>query len=159
MKLGPDCSVLDWFTPQNYDYLNSIDADLSSSGGMLVTVGGSQRLLAGGKEGKLYVLAPGAMGKFNANADTQIPQEFQASGGHIHSSKTFWNSPAGPVLYLWGESDYLKAFKYSGGAFLTSPSSRSGDERGSRLRQRAGNGDQCQRQCGGDGNRLGQSAV
>ena len=125
VKLGPDCSVLDWFTPQNYDYLNSIDADLSSSGGMLVTVGGSQRLLAGGKEGKLYVLAPGAMGKFNANVDSQIPQEFQASGGHIHSSKTFWNSPAGPVLYLWGESDYLKAFRYSGSAFLTSPASRS----------------------------------
>ena len=118
VKLSPALKQTDWFTPQNYDYLNSIDFDLASSSAMVMP--GTGYIIGGGKEGKIYVVNPANMGKFQAGSDSQIIQEFQASGGHIHSSMLYWNTPNnGPVLYVWGESDYLKAFKFTGGFFQT----------------------------------------
>ncbi len=126
VKLNPDASVADWFAPQNYDYLNSIDADLSSSGAMLVPgpTASGQLLLAGGKEGKIYVFDPANMTKFHATTDT-VYQEWQASGSHIHSSMAYWNGPNGPTVYLWGESDKLKSFKFANGYFQTTPTQTS----------------------------------
>ena len=120
VKLNPNTSVADWFAPQNYDYLNSIDADLSSSGAMIIPgpTASGQLVLAGGKEGKMYVLDPANLTKFHSGADT-VYQEWQVSGGHIHSSMTYWNGPNGPTLYAWGESDKLKAFKFVNGFFQT----------------------------------------
>ncbi len=118
VKLSPALKQTDWFTPQNYDYLNSIDFDLASSSAMVMP--GTGYILGGGKEGKIYVVNPANMGKFQAGSDSQVIQEFQASGGHIHSSMLYWNTPNnGPVLYVWGESDRLKAFKFTGGFFQT----------------------------------------
>ena len=126
VKLNPDTSVADWFAPQNYDYLNSIDADLSSSGGMIVPgpTASGQLLLAGGKEGKLYVIDPANLTKFHTGTDT-VYQEWQVSGGHIHSSMTYWNGPNGPTLYIWGEGDYLKSYKFANGFFQTTPTGTS----------------------------------
>ena len=118
VKLSPALKQTDWFTPQNYDYLNSIDFDLASSSAMVMP--GTGYLIGGGKEGKIYVVNPANMGKFQSGSDSQIIQEFQASGGHIHSSMLYWNTPNnGPILYVWGESDYLKAFKFTNGFFQT----------------------------------------
>src|SRR6185312_17184487 len=36
VKLSPDLKLLDWFTPPNHDYLDSIDADVDSSGATLI---------------------------------------------------------------------------------------------------------------------------
>ena len=126
VKLNPDVSVADWFAPRNYDYLNSIDADLSSSGAMLVPgpTASGQLLLAGGKEGKIYALDPANLTKFHPTTDT-VYQEWQASGSHIHSSMAYWNGPGGPTLYIWGESDKLKAFKFANGYFQTTPTQTS----------------------------------
>ena len=126
VKLNSDASVADWFTPQNYDYLNSIDFDLSSSGAMLVPgpTASGQLLLAGGKEGKLYVIDPASLTKYNVGNDA-VYQEWQATGGHIHSSMAYWNGPGGPTLYVWGESDKLKSFKFANGYFQTTPTQTS----------------------------------
>ena len=123
VKLAPNTAMTDWFAPSNYDYLNSIDFDLSTSGVMIQP--GTGYLISGSKAGTIYVIKPNNMTHFNAGGD-QIVQEFQASIGHIHSSITYWNSPiSGPTMYVWGERDYFKAFKYTNGAFNTTPISQS----------------------------------
>ena len=111
VKLNPNASVADWFAPSNTDYLNSIDFDLGTSGAMLMPT--TNYLIAGSKNGTVYVINPANMTHFHSGGD-QIVQEWQASPGHIHSSMTLWNSPVnGTTLYVWGERDALKAFKYN----------------------------------------------
>jgi hypothetical protein len=38
---------------------------------------------------------------------------------HIHGSPVFWNSPAGPYLYIWGENDQVRAYALAGRTFQT----------------------------------------
>ena len=121
VKLNANTTVADWFAPQNYDYLNSIDFDLGTSGAMLMPT--TNYLIAGSKNGTIYVINSGNMTHYNSGGD-QIVQEWQASPGHIHSSMTLWNSPTnGTTLYVYGERDYLKAYKFNSatGLFNTTP--------------------------------------
>ena len=69
---------LNWFTPNNYDALNRFDADLGSSGVVLLPdqTGGSHPhlLLGGGKGGTLYVIDRDNMGGMNAKADNAVQE-------------------------------------------------------------------------------------
>jgi hypothetical protein len=57
--------------------------------------------------------------------NSQIPQLFQVSnGGHIHGSPVYWNGPGGQLVYLWAEEDYLKAFRFNGQSFDTTPATQ-----------------------------------
>jgi hypothetical protein len=142
-KLRSDLTLADWFSPWNTQALNASDSDLGSGGALLIP--GTNLLVGGGKEGKLYLLNRNAMGNFcsscgNPAGDTQIVQWFQAtlpqnapppapppapaSGGyhHIHGSPVFWQSPnRGPLIYIWGEADWLRAFSFNGTKFNPSP--------------------------------------
>ncbi len=55
----------DYFTPNNYQYMDCNDADLAS-GGLLLIPGASQ-LVAGGKTGKLYMVSTANLGQEQAN--------------------------------------------------------------------------------------------
>ena len=126
VKLDADLNTLDWFAPWENDFLNSLDSDLSSSNGLMIP--GTSLMVSGGKGGKLYVMdtTTGKMGHVNPSDDSQIFQSWQASGGHIHAAMTCWNSPKiGPILYVWGEFDYLKAFSFAGDHFNTTPAAQS----------------------------------
>ncbi len=57
--------LLDYFTPDDYHYMNCNDADLASGG--LLLIPGSTAALAGGKTGKLYLLNTTNLGKEQAN--------------------------------------------------------------------------------------------
>lgn len=122
VKLNPDAQVLDWFTPGNYQFLNEIDFDLGSSGGILLP--GTNYLVSGGKEGIIYVMDTANLTHLHTDGD-RIVQRFSASPGHIHSSMALWNSASSPTLYVWGESDTLKAFRWRGNFFDTTPTSMS----------------------------------
>ena len=112
--------VLDWFMPSNYNDLNVFDADLGSSG--LLSLPGTSLMVGGGKQGILYVVDTSGkitpnMGHLNPGGD-QIVQEFQAIFGagssHIHGAPIYYNSPAtGPTVYVWGENDFLRAYKFN----------------------------------------------
>ena len=120
VKLTPDLKIADWFTPFDFNFLNSIDYDLSSSSA--IGIPGTNLMAAGAKNGKVYLLDSTNLGKFKAGGDTQIVQWFQASGGHIHSSMLYYNSPTrGRLLYTWGENDTLKAWAFDGSLFQTLP--------------------------------------
>jgi hypothetical protein len=131
IKLGVSSSginLLDFFSPSNEAILSSMDMDLGSSGP--VGIPGTNYLVAGGKEGKLYLMDTSNLGKFNSSAD-QVVQEFQATTGpsgyysHIHGAPVYWKGPSGQFVYIWGESDHLKAFRFTGSAFQTTPASQS----------------------------------
>ena len=62
---------------------------------------------------------------FKADSDSQIVQSFPITEANIHGSPVFWNSPAGPQIYLMGEVDHLKAFRLVGTLFQTTPANRS----------------------------------
>jgi hypothetical protein len=53
--------VQDWYSPQNRDFLKSTDTDLGSGGAVPVPKN-SHLLLAGGKEGRLYLIDQTHMG-------------------------------------------------------------------------------------------------
>ncbi len=116
--------MLDWFTPHNWQFLNTTDADLFH-GALLVLI--PNLAVGGGKQGVLYVLNRDNMGHFRAGSDSQIVQSFQAStSGRMNGSPIYWNSPNnGPMIYLWPGGDPLKAFRLVNGVFQTTPVAQS----------------------------------
>ncbi|HTM89353.1 MAG TPA: IPT/TIG domain-containing protein [Terriglobales bacterium] len=115
-------SVADYFTPDNQSYLFSADADLGSGGPLLLP--GTNLLVMAGKDGILRLINTSNMGKFNStfNADAQ---EFQVSSGQVLGGFAYADSPSfGPAIYLWGPGGYLKAWKFNGSTFQTTPASQ-----------------------------------
>jgi len=52
----------------------------------------------------------------------QIVQLLQASSGQIKAGTVYWNSPTrGPLIYLWAENDFLKAFHFNGATIDSIP--------------------------------------
>lgn len=127
---GGQIVVKDFFTPCNQKFLNDVDLDLGSAGPVLVP-GAPARILGGGKEGVLYLIAPANMGKYvssptapncqNPNAVQQV-QAFEVirrngrtMWGNIHGTPVFWRGPDTARVYAWGENSTLKAFTYGQG--------------------------------------------
>jgi hypothetical protein len=83
VKLDPDLAVNGWFAPANVKKLNSdsLDIDLGSAGPVLLQ--GSDDLVGGGKQGKLYLLDSSNLGG-------------QQRGGWPHEH----TNP--PLQYFWG---------------------------------------------------------
>ena len=130
LRLYPSgLTIVDWFAPFNADELDSKDLDLGSSGALLVP--DTHLIIGAGKQGKMYVLDRRAMGHHGTTDDSQIVQSFQATpvaeaAKHgVYGSPVFWHGPLGPTVYLWGQSDDLRAFSLRGDQFDPEPSSQS----------------------------------
>ncbi|HEY2012148.1 MAG TPA: hypothetical protein VGH38_01550, partial [Bryobacteraceae bacterium] len=119
LRLRPDLTLSDWFTPDNYNMLNDYDYDLGSCG--LLLVPGTNLILGSGKQGVLYLVNTGNMGHM-LPGNSQIVQSFLATAGHIHGAPIYWVSPTrGPLVYVWSEYDYLRAFHFNGTTLDTVP--------------------------------------
>ncbi|HZZ15054.1 MAG TPA: hypothetical protein VFE08_03745, partial [Candidatus Sulfotelmatobacter sp.] len=109
--------VLGFFTPSNFNTLNDFDLDFGTQGPMILP--GTNLLAIGGKEGKMYVVDSRKMGG-QAPGDIQISQVVQAVDPtirptlthHMHNAIPAWQSPQGLNVYVWGESDFLRAFHF-----------------------------------------------
>ncbi|MEA2699616.1 MAG: hypothetical protein QOI66_3887, partial [Myxococcales bacterium] len=118
LKLTPSSLARQsFFTPSNWATLNSVDNDLGSSGPIILP--GLNSIVSGSKEGKIYLMNTANLG---GTGDGAIPQVFQAvdttvvnSTHHIHNSPVAWQSPAGLNLYIWGENDFLRAYRFNTG--------------------------------------------
>ena len=130
LKLSPanGLTLADYFAPYDQSFLNGGNVDLGAGGPLLLP--GTTLLVAGGKDGILRVAdcTTGKMGEFNTTFNGNL-QNFQATNiypeGMIMGSPIYWKSPNhGPVIYLWGPSDVIKAWELSGQTFLTSPVSQ-----------------------------------
>ncbi len=120
LKLAPrTLNLFDWFTPSNWMSLNNGDLDLGSAGPIFLP--GTNLVVIGGKGGgKGYLIDSNNLGHL-VSGDTQIRQVFQAvdltprpsANHHIHNTMVTWNSPQGLNLYVWGENDFLRAFRFN----------------------------------------------
>jgi hypothetical protein len=111
LKLGltsHSLNVLDYFTPFNEKSLNREDADLGSGGPLLIPPQpGAPRglVLVGGKEGNLYVLDRGNLGKYQESSDSYAVQVIRFRDG-IYSAPAYWNGH----VYMLASGEYLSAF-------------------------------------------------
>jgi len=124
---GNTLTVLDYFVPYNQASLNPEEdnVDLGSGGPLLIP---NTTLLVGmGKDAVLRVVDTANMGEYNPNQNDNV-QNFSATNPPGLGSPVYWNSPnLGPVIYLWGEADWLKAWAFNSqtSQFNTTPVSES----------------------------------
>ncbi|WP_353063325.1 IPT/TIG domain-containing protein [Tunturibacter psychrotolerans] len=119
---GSSLAVSDYFTPDTQATLNADNTDLGSGGPMLMP--GTSLLVGMGKDATLRVVNSANMGHYNSSTNNDV-QEFSPTSNAFFSSPIYWNSPNfGPVIYIWGAGDYLKAFQFKGSTFATTPVSQ-----------------------------------
>jgi hypothetical protein len=119
LNIGNDgFSVSDYFTPHDYQQLNEHDADLGSTGPMLIP--NTNLLLCGNKKGILYLLDKGNLGKMTPE-DRGLLQAVEVKGGRDLAGPAYWDGPAGPTIYSWPDADFLKAFRFNGNTLDSSP--------------------------------------
>jgi hypothetical protein len=121
LKLSPNLTLLDYFTPWSVAYLNSHDLDLSSTGALILPDQEGpypHELIAGGKQGIAYVLNRDNLGMFSAN-DSQVLQEVALKPGTandvLFGSPAYWNN----TVYFAPQASPLMAFPLSGGLLGT----------------------------------------
>jgi len=119
LHLTPTLSVADWFTPSEYATWTDDDLDFGSNGPIMVP--GTNYLIAGGKAGLVALIDRTNMG--GQPLDTDALQVFQAVPNSQFAifNAALWNRPDGPLLYIWGDDDVLRAFQLQNGIFNLSP--------------------------------------
>ncbi len=119
-------SVSDYFTMYNTVGESNMDQDLGSGGLILLPpLNDSQSIsrnlaVGAGKDGNIYVVDTGNMGKFHPNVNTLF-QELPSAVGGVFSTPAWFNG----VLYYGGSGDHIKAFTFSGGSFEPNPATTS----------------------------------
>ena len=110
---GSTLSVQDYFVPYNASYLNleSNNVDLGSGGPLLIP--NTTLLVGGGKDAVLRVVDTSNMGKFNSVQDSNHQNLIGATNPPIFGSPVYWNSPNGPLIYMWGQNDFAKAWSFN----------------------------------------------
>jgi hypothetical protein len=128
LKLQPGTlSVIDYFTPFNFQELNDGDIDIGSGGFTLLPdqPGPVPHLgLSAGKEGRIYLLNRDNLGKFQSGSDSQIVQsipeaigDFNFPNGHNFSTATYWQGN----VYFIGNKDVIKQFALNNGLLSSQP--------------------------------------
>jgi hypothetical protein len=84
-------------------------------------VPGTNLLITGSKEGKLFVVDKTNLGHQTSD-DRQAVQVIQVTprnkpegGAHIHGTPVYWKSSAGEFIYVMAEQDYLRQYKLTSG--------------------------------------------
>lgn len=112
---GDSMRVVDFFTPNNYNYLEINDLDFGTNS--VVILPNSTFAISGSKEGKLYFLDINHLGKYTADNDSVIqvlytnPQNVPDM--HIHGTPVYYHYTDvkdKECLYVWAESDSMKQF-------------------------------------------------
>ena len=113
--------VVDSFTPSNEACIDLHDLELGSGGVVLLPTdftNGRKLAAAYSKEGRLFLVNTGTMGKFNAGGDNQIPQEFMV-GGYTCSDATTGDVAEGPTWNrLYGNASYWNGHLYAAASSL-----------------------------------------
>jgi hypothetical protein len=119
--------AVDYFTPFDQAFYNDIDLDLGSGGP--VALPGTSLIVAMGKDAHLRLIDSNDMGQYHDGYNADL-QEFLATTSPqfapFMGAPIYWNSPGwGPVLYMWGSGDYVKAYQFTNGRFNEFPVSQS----------------------------------
>ena len=133
---GTNMILADYFSPFNHAYLDDVDADLGSSGPLVLpdsvgSIAHPHLLVAAGKANAVYLLDRDNMGQFNPVSDSQIVQSLPGAvgapwseaggGGGVWSMPAYFNNR----LYWQGSVDVMKAFQFTNGLINPTPVSQS----------------------------------
>ncbi|MGA7967132.1 MAG: hypothetical protein WB983_00780, partial [Terriglobales bacterium] len=91
---GSTFGIEDYFTPYNQLYLDDNDLDLGSSGALILPDQPGNyphELIAGGKEGTLYLINRDNLGQYNGTTDNVIQEIAGASSFELDGVPTYWN--------------------------------------------------------------------
>ena len=120
-------TLIDYFTPFNEYWLNPPDLDLGSGGVTVLPdqpIAPTHLLVAGGKEGTLYLIDRDNLGGYNRSSNNQIVQTvIHAAGGPGTGDKGIW--PKGAYwqnqIYYVGTGDVPKAYRLFNGQMSSAP--------------------------------------
>ncbi|GGB10035.1 discoidin domain-containing protein [Puia dinghuensis] len=105
---GNTLSVVDYFAPYNYDALNRYDLDFGSSEILLIP--GLNRVLAGCKDGNLYLADVNNLGQWNSVQNNNAQTIPVGTNAHFRTSFGYYHGTAGEYVYIWPENTALKQF-------------------------------------------------
>jgi outer membrane protein assembly factor BamB len=100
--------VDDFYTPHDYAQQNERDADLGSSGPLLVPGKG---LICGNKQGELFILNPQSLGGMTPN-DAGVLQAVNLKSGRVLAGPSYWEGPAGGMLFAWNEAGLPEMLRF-----------------------------------------------
>lgn len=120
LKLQPSGSSLkvrDFFTPDDYQFLEDGDVDYGVDGVLLIP--NTNLSLSGSKESYLYLINNNKMGGVttnNSNAlqilDVNANSDFWEK--HLHGTPVYYKAPSGQeYIYAWAENGLLKQFPFN----------------------------------------------
>jgi len=115
--------VLDYFTPYNQLQLSNLDLDLGSSGPLILPDQPgvyAHELVAGGKQGTLYLINRDNEGHFDPAGDDVIQSIPEAVVGELVGVPSYWNGS----VYVAGDLDYIKQFALVNGLLTEQPVSQ-----------------------------------
>jgi hypothetical protein len=125
---GWGLTVADFFTPYNEQFLNDQDLDIGSGGLMVLPdeMGSPDHphlLLAGSKEGRVYLIDRDNMGRFDSTGDEVLQESDSGMIIGVFDTPALFN---GTFYYVGAFYDAANAFSIEGGAFA-GPISQSTD--------------------------------
>lgn len=116
-------AVVDYFTPFNQQFLADNDLDLGSGGVLLVPTQSatvSNLLVAGSKQGTIYVVNRDNLGHFHSGSDSQIVQSLTNLIQAVFDTPAYWNGR----VYYGGAKTAVQAFAVTNGQLSTTPVSQ-----------------------------------
>jgi hypothetical protein len=127
VKLAPDLTLADYFTPYDVNFLNENDLDLSSTGTLILPDQPGpypHMLVASGKQGFVYLLNRDQLGLWEVS-DSGALQEFPLIPGETQStvkdvqfgSPAYWNN----TVYFAPKGSPILAYPISGGMLGNPP--------------------------------------
>lgn len=122
LKFAPDLTLLDWFTPDNWETLSNFDYDMGSAGPSLMP--GTNLMIGGNKFGTLYLINRQSMGGLGPD-NSDHAQSFQAIDYGGIFGFALWPRSDVPIVYVQEQGSVLKSYQIIRGAFNTSPYAQS----------------------------------
>ena len=120
---GSAFGVVDYFTPYNQKQLAQDDLDLGSAGPLVLPDQPGlypHELVAGGKQGTLYLINRDNPGQYNSSTDNVIQSIPKAVVDELVGVPSYWNGS----VYVAGDLDYIKQFGLVNGLLTQQPVSQ-----------------------------------
>lgn len=110
--------VSDFYTPADYAHQNETDADMGSSGPLLLE--DRDLLIGGNKQGRILQLKASHLGGLTSS-DTGILGSLDLRSGRVMAGSALGETSAGSVLYIWNETGVPQAFRMGDGLLQSTP--------------------------------------
>lgn len=114
---GSTLTISSYFTPYNYQFLETNDLDYGGLGAFLIP--NSNTFFTGCKDGNFYVLNKDNMGGYTAGVN-QIQQTITINNvdANMHCQPSYFKSASKEYVYVWPENEPLHAIPFNSGTGL-----------------------------------------